>query len=193
MSLKVYKGKELIAKMKAVKTSVTNMQNDIASLCISAALHLELHGSDGINVVNDLVKITEKAVHKNSVAVWLREFAPVSWDSKAKAFKFSEAKLAVMLSVCEQDGMTLEGKLLTVPTYHEFTKVDVPFQVVNLLALLKSAVNKAEKADEDEAREHGKEHNLTGLSAVTKLIGLIESGQYTEPKARHNEALPAIN
>lgn len=194
MSVKVYKGKELLAKMKSVKASIKGMQNDIASLCVSAALHVEEHGSDGINVVNDLVEMTAKAVHKNAVAVWLREFAPVVWDAKAKAFKFSSVKLETMLKVCEAEGVNLEGKLLSVPTYDEYTKADNPFQVINLIALLKSAQKKALNADFEAAEKNGKQHNLNGLEALTKLIEGIESGAYAAPKhAAKAEAIAALN
>lgn len=181
MALIVYRGKDLVKKMQSVGKAVSALHSDIVSLCVSAALHLEAHGSDGINVVNDLVKMTEKVVHKNAVAVWLNKFAPVTWDSKAKAFKFSEAKLEVFTVSAANNDSTYELDLLQAPTYHELTKPDAPFTPVNLIGLLKSAAKRAENADHEAAEKAGKAHNLVGLEALNKLIGLIESGNYKAP------------
>lgn len=191
--LQVYRGKDLVKKMQSVGKSVSSLTSDIASLCVSAALHLEAHGSDGINVVNDLVKMTEKVVHKNAVAVWLNKFAPVTWDSKAKAFKYSEAKLEVFTASALNNDSTYEADLLGAPTYHELTKPDAPFTPVNLIGLLKSAAKRAENADHEAAEKAGKAHNLVGLEALNKLIGLIESGNYKAPAKSSSMAMAALN
>lgn len=190
-ALTIYRGKDLVKKMNKVGLNIKLMKTDIASLCVSAALHVEEHGSDGINVVNDLVEMTATVVHKNAVAVWLAKFAPVVWDAKAKKFTYSEIKLAAFIKSAESEETTYELDLLSVPTYDELTPPDKPFQVVNLIGLLKSAQKKAESADLEAAKEHGKEHNLTGLAALSKLIAAIESGAYVEPK--HNTAIAALN
>lgn len=192
-ALTIYRGKDLVKKMNKVGLNIKLMKTDIASLCVSAALHVEEHGSDGINVVNDLVEMTATVVHKNAVAVWLREFAPVVWDAKAKKFTYSEIKLAAFIKSAEQEETTYELDLLSAPTYDEYTKADDPFQVINLIALLKSAQKKALNADFEQAKKKGKQHNLNGLDALTKLIEGIESGAYAAPKGKASEAIAALN
>lgn len=182
-ALTIYRGKDLVEKMNKVGLNIKLMRNDIASLCVSAALHIEAHKADGINVVNDLVEMTATVVHKNAVAVWLNKFAPVVWDSKAKKFSFSKTKLNAFVKAAEANGKTYEAELIEAPTYDVLTKPDAPFKALSVPALIKAAIARGESADDELAEANGKQHDRTGLAALRKLLAAIENGSYSEPEA----------
>ena len=135
------------ATIRSINSSRQRLVDNIQSCALSVANHAHLHGD--ITLLNDLQKAVGNGMKATALKLWLLDYAPVSWDSEAKAFAFSKGKRA--------EGEALEATLVEAaakPWYdyqtekkvEEFTDV-----YAGIAALLRKLEKKPAKEGQEEA------------------------------------------
>lgn len=78
------------AGIKAINTARGKLVDRIQIVGLSAIRHAHLHGD--YDLLNELRVAVGNGMKATALKLWVLDYAPVSWDSEAKAFRYSKAK-----------------------------------------------------------------------------------------------------
>ena len=132
-------------EIKSINTARSKLVDRIQIAALSVANHAHLHGD--ITLINSLHEAVGNGMKATALKLWLLDYAPVSWDSEAKAFVFSKSKRV------GGDDLTanIEGAALK-PWYDYKTENPVE-QYTDVMKRLESLLRKVDKAPAKEGQE----------------------------------------
>lgn len=137
--------KKIKASIKSINTRRAKLADDIQKAALSVANHAHLHGD--ITLLASLAQAVGNGMKATALKLWLLDYAPVSWDSKDKAFKYSKAKRVEG----EELTKTLESAAMK-PWYDYQTEKKVE-EFTDVMKGIEALLRKVSKAPAKEGQE----------------------------------------
>lgn len=142
---------DIVTKADALEKRINKLleagkafKDELHLLLVSSAIHCARHEDD--TFLNTLVKGTAKLCHKNTVARWIAENAPVIWDKENERFKCSDKKI----KAAQEDMDAFINARVESKPYHEIAKVETPFAGLNVIKDLERYLAKLISAEKGE-------------------------------------------
>jgi hypothetical protein len=138
-----FDGAAFEALITRVENSAKSFIADLDNALRCAALHHAHYGDT--RALNRLFQATKKLVHKNTVALWIRENCAVTYDKADDAFKHSDVKMKLI----KDDLNAYESHVDSAKPYYDLAKPDAnPFKGFDLKAEVNKLIAQAVKMHE---------------------------------------------
>lgn len=139
----VFEGAAFEAIISKVESAAKSFVSDLDNALRCAALHHAHYGDT--RALNRLFQATKKLVHKNTVALWIRENCAVTYDKADDVFKHNDAKMKLV----KDDLNAYESHIDNAKPYYDLAKPDAnPFKGFDLKAEVNKLIAQAMKMHE---------------------------------------------
>lgn len=160
MSNTLMNARQIAAKIRGLSTRTAKISDEIHIVACHVAVHAIVHGD--IRLATNLVTSLSRGLSRKDLVRWLQQNAPMRWDNKAAAFKFSKKRRGEFDASNPDE---LLDMLLKGPKWYDTAPSERQLGPVDVKALLAGILKRA-----DRAREEGREVKHAELLAKVEAI-----------------------